>query len=195
MNTDTLIDFFSNKLEKVPELERLVTYKDPEFTAWWNTIKATCERMGQSYKDRALKIHFYPGMTIMGADNSAAYANAYRRGLKDSVALIQSLIEELQTWGFEGVQPSPKPEQKTANNDGKFVLNLTVSQQQIQEITQNINLTQYDPEVQLKVEELLAELKKPTKNKSKIIDSVKWLADKGSDALIAILLASANLTT
>jgi hypothetical protein len=195
MDTDKLIQFFSIKLEKIPELTRLSHHKDPEFTAWWNTIKATCERMGKTYADRAQKIRLYPGMTIMGADNSAAYASAYQKGLKDIEAFLRSLIEELETWGFDGIAASPKRKGSASEKDSKVILNLTVSQQQIQEITQTINLSQYDAQVQEKVEELLAELKKPTKNKSKIIDSVKWLADKGSDALIAILLASAHLTT
>jgi hypothetical protein len=195
MDTDKLIQFFSSKLEKIPDLKQLTTYKDPEFTTWWNTIIATCDRMGESYEKRVKKIRFYPGMTVMGADNSAAYASAYQRGLRDAEAFIRSLVEELETWGFNGVVASAVGNSSSVEKDNKVILNLTVSQQQIQEITQTINLSQYDAQVQEKVEELLAELKKPSKNKSKIIDSVKWLADKGADALIAVLLASAHLTT
>ena len=44
------------------------------------------------------------------------------------------------------------------------------------------------------INELFDELKKQEKNKSKISNIVKWLADKSVVALIAILLAQANLT-
>lgn len=64
MNTDKLNDFFNTKLEKIPELKNLNTYKDPEFNTWWNTVKSTCERMGESYSKRAEHIRFFPGMVV-----------------------------------------------------------------------------------------------------------------------------------
>ena len=73
-------------------------------------------------------------------------------------------------------------------------LHLNLSQQQVQQIIQTINLDAYDDETKEKVNELFDELKKQEKNKSKISNIVKWLADKSVDALIAILLAQANLT-
>ena len=44
------------------------------------------------------------------------------------------------------------------------------------------------------VQKLLDELKKEKKDKAKIVSIVKWLADKGTDALVAVLLAATNLT-
>ena len=196
MDTDKLIQFFKKKLEDMPELRELRTYKDPTFTTWWNTIKATCARMGESYLKNAEKIRLHPGMLIGGEDNSGRYYKAYQNGLNNVEAYIKSLVEELEMWGFNGVDASKGENiKKASDSDGKVVLNLTVSQQQIQEITQTINLSQYDQDVQEKVEELLAELKKPKKDKQKIVGAVKWLADKGADALIAILLASTHLTS
>lgn len=193
MNTDKLIQFFTTKLEKIPELKNL-NNKDSTFTTWWNTITSTCERMGESYKKRADRIRFYPSVITMGGDNSAAYARSYQSGLNDAEAFIKSVIEELETWGYGGEGDKDNEAAKQSAPDSKVVLNLTISQQQAQQITQTINLSQYDPEVQQKVQELLDELKKESKDKPKIISVVKWLADKGVDALIAILLAATHLT-
>lgn len=191
MNTEKLIDFFNSKLKQLPELRKFNDYREPTFTTWWNTVKSTCERMGDSYKQKADRVRFSPGMTIGGQDNSARYARAYHQGLDNSEAFIKSLIEELETWGYDSGstnESSVKPLQD------KVILNFTISQQQVQQITQTINLSQYDHEVQEKVQELLDELKKETKDKPKIVNIVKWLADKGTDALIAVLLAAAHLT-
>lgn len=196
MDTDKLIQFFKTKLEKIPELKEINNYDDPTFTAWWRTIQGTCERMGSSYAKKTQSVHFFPGVIVGGGDNSVAFSRAYQSGLVSAEALLNSLIEELETWGFNGVPASGDGNAKKASpSDSKVILNLTVSQQQIQEITQTINLSQYDQDVQAKVEELLAELKKPAKDKKKIVNTVKWLADKGADALIAILLASTHLTS
>jgi len=191
MNTQKLIAFFNSKLDQLPELRSLDTYRDPVFTAWWNTVISTCSRMGDSYKQRAERLRFSPGMVIGGQDNSARYAKAYRTGLDNAEALIKSLIEELETWGYDSAEPV-----KDSHNfsEDRVVLNLTVSQQQVQQITQTINLSQYDPEVQDMVQKLLDELKKEKKDKAKIVSIVKWLADKGTDALVAVLLAATNLT-
>jgi hypothetical protein len=191
MNTEKLIQFFKLKLEQLPDLRKLSDYRDTTFTTWWNTIESTCERMGDSHKQRAGRIRFSPGMVVGGADNSARYARSYQSGLDGAEAFITALIEELETWGYESKEASKGPQ---SSERDKVVLNLTISQQQIQQITQTINLSQYDSETQTKVQELLDELKKETKDKPKIVNIVKWLADKGTDALIAVLLAAAHLT-
>lgn len=193
MNTDTLITFFNSKLDKLPELRKLATDEDQAFTEWWNTITATYERMGDSYKNKADSINFSSSVVIRGEDNSASYAQAYQSGLNDAEAFIKSTIEELETWGFNG-EPAHATSKKSTESDNRISLHLTITQQQVQQITQSINLAQYDEATQGKVEELLNELKKENKDKPKIISIVRWLADKGSDALIAILLAATNLT-
>lgn len=192
MNTNKLIQFFTTKLNIIPELRRLDA-ENPIFSTWWNTIISTCERMGESYATRAERIDFYPSV-VFGNGDRTQYSRAYQHGLNDAEAFIKSLIEELETWGFND-QPNIKTSANSPLNDeNNVILNLTISQQQIQQITQTINSSQYGAEVQEKIQELLSELKKETKNKTKIIETVKWLADKSSDALIAILLASTHLT-
>jgi hypothetical protein len=193
MNTEKLIQFFTVKLEKITEL-RSLNNKDSTFTTWWNTITSTCERMGESYKKRANRVRFYPIVVTMGGDNNVAYARSYQSGLDSAEALIKSIIEELETWGYEGEQNEGNKSAKQSRHEDRVILNLTISQQQAQQITQSINLSQYAPEVQQKVQELLDELKKESKDKPKIINIAKWLADKGADALIAILLAATHLT-
>lgn len=191
MNTEKLIDFFNKKLEVLPELRNLQSFRDPTFESWWNTVKSTCERMGEGYLKRANAVRFFPGVVIGGRDNSAAYSRAYQSGLDSAEAFIRSIVEELEMWGFGGSEEASRVQTPKSE---PVVLNLTISQHQAQQITQTINLSQYDEEVQAKVQELLNELKSQKKDKKKITGIVKWLADKGVDALIAILLASTNLT-
>lgn len=191
MDTEGLINFFRAKLEKVPEVKSLNNKGNPEFIKWWNTVRSTCERMGESYRRRADSIRFYPGMVVAGSNEGVMLSQAYHRGMDEAEAFIESIIEELELWGYES---------NTANADvqtslqDRVVLNLTITQQQVQQITQTINLSQYDTDVQEKVKELLNELKKESKDKPAIVSAVKWLADKGIDALIAVLLAAAHLT-
>ncbi|MBM3210437.1 hypothetical protein FJZ39_03825 [Candidatus Saccharibacteria bacterium] len=190
MNTEKLIKFFNAKLEKISEIKNLNDSDDPEFKAWWNTITSTCERMGESYKKRADQIRFYPSITF-GDGDSRPYVRAFQSGVSSADAFVRSIIEELETWGYE---PKTLTDSSQTLDRDKLILNLTISQQQVQQITQTINLSQYDADVQEKVQELLDELKKETKDKPKIVNLVKWLADKGTDALIAVLLAAAHLT-
>jgi hypothetical protein len=191
MDTTKLINIFENKLKKVSELRGLGDASNPEFVTWWNTVTSTCERMGKSYKQKTDSITFTPSFISWDGDESAEFARAYERGLDQAVALIKSIIEVLETWGYEAETKSTHGVVKSS--EGKITLNLAISQQQVQQISQTINLAQYDADVQEKVEELLGELKKENKDKARIVSIVKWLADKGVDALIAILLASARI--
>jgi len=184
-------NYFKTKLEKLPDLRKYASSIDnPEFEKWWGSIKATCERMGPSYIKRANRIHFFP-MVLAGGDNSAAISSMYQSGLNQAGAFLESLMEELQTWGLDTLLKNNQP---SSNDADKFNLYLTISQQQAQQIIQTINLDDYDEEVRERVQDLFAELKKKDKDKSKIATIVKWLADKSVDALIAILLAKASLT-
>lgn len=191
MNTETLIQFFKRKLDNISDLRKLKSPGDQAFITWWNTVLSTCERMGQSYKQKADNIQYYPSIVI--GDDDTIWIDAYQRGLNEAESFIKSTIEDLETWGYGSDDNDKGHETIDHSLDNKVILNLTISQQQAQQITQSINLSQYDLEVQEKVRELLDELKKESKNKTKIIDVVKWLADKGVDALIAILLASSHL--
>ena len=187
MDTDKLITFFNKKLGEMPEMRQLNT-EDQRFKTWWKSIESTCERMGATYAGKAKNVNFYPMVYNMYGDND--YAAPYASGMNDAEAFMKSLVEELELWGYSS---SSTDLDKQSSRGKQVVLNLTITQQQSQKIAQTINLSQYDQNVQDKVQELLSELRKKDKSKKKISDTVKWLADKGVDALISILLASANL--
>lgn len=162
---------------------------------WWNSIKAALQRMGKIYADRANEVNFWPNVVVWGGgDNSGVNHAAYLGGLNQAQSFLEVLVEELKEWGFEGGESASKSNHASAAHKEAVVFNLTISQQQVQQITQTINIAQYDEDVQNCVYQLLDELKKKDKDKTKIIGLVKWLADKGADALIAILLASTHLT-
>lgn len=186
------IEYFREKLTKLPELREYSTIVDNSgFEKWWNSILATCERMGEKYKRRADRIHFYPQVFVGAGDDSAYINERYQSGLNQAGASLETLIEELQTWGLDD---GNNKSSSRAKPDPGFNLYLTVSQQQAQQIIQTINLDDYDNDTKEKVTELFAELNKKDKDKPKISNIIKWLADKGVDALIAVLLAKANLT-
>lgn len=186
-------NYFKSKLAKLPELRQYSSSLDnPDFEKWWNSILATCERMGEKYKQRAEKIHFFP--QILGSTDDDFYIRKrYQSGLNQAGAFIETLMEELQTWGLDDNSAHTSSSIRS-DQDKSFNLYLTVSQQQAQQIVQTINLDEYDDDTRQKVNDLLAELNKKDKNKSRIANIIKWLADKSVDALIAVLLAKANLT-
>ncbi len=194
MDTDKLTAFFAKKLEEIPRLRQLNGTDDPAFNTWWNAIKATSERMGKEYVNRASGVNFWGSSVVVGDYSAAEEKQDYLQGLDQAQSFMEALIEELNLWGFKG-QPQKSTASKNSALNGNVVLNLTISQKQAQEITQTIHLSQYNQDVQDCVKQLLDELKRQDKDKNKIIGLVKWLADKGADALIAILLASTNLTT
>lgn len=187
-------NYFQEKLKKLPELRQHGSCLDnPSFDKWWGSIELTCEHMGDRYKQRADRISFFPGVLTDG-DDSAWINRSYQSGLNQAEAFLETLMEELQTWGLDGGAPVNSPPSKGVTHGKEFNLFVTVSQQQAQQIIQTINLDDYDEQTKQKVNDLFEELRKENKDKNKISSVVKWLADKSVDALIAILLAKANFT-
>lgn len=187
-------NYFKQKLNLLPELRKgRSSLYNPTFEKWWLSITATCERMGSKYKKRADNINFFPNVLTSG-DDSEWINKTYQSGLNQAEAFIETLMEELQTWGLDN-SGDGKNISQVNGDDKRFPINLnvTVSQQQAQQIIQTINLDNYDDETKEKIEQLFSELGKHTKNKSKISNIVKWLADKSVDALIALLIAKLNL--
>jgi hypothetical protein len=186
-------DYFKSKLDKLPELRQYnSSINNPNFEKWWGSIKATCERMGEKYTRRANRIRFFP--QVLSSGNDATYINErYQSGLNQAGAFLETLMEELQTWGLDDSNGT-KASAGGVSPEQPFNLYLTISQQQAQQIIQTINLDDYDAETKQQVNILFTELSKKDKDKTKIASIVKWLADKSVDALIAILLAKANLT-
>src|SRR5690606_23055939 len=137
------------KLEKLPELRQQKSSLDnPGFEKWWGSITDTCERMGQKYKQRADRINFFPN--VLGSGDDDAWINKrYQSGLNQAEAFIETLMEELQTWGLDDQSVNSH----TSNSDDSRNLNLylTISQQQAQQIIQTINLDDYDEKTRSRV--------------------------------------------
>ena len=160
-------NYFKSKLEKLPELRQYHSSIDnPAFEKWWGSIIATCERMGAKYKERAERIHFYPQIFGGSGDDSTHINERYQSGLNQAGAFLETLMEELQTWGLDNGEKHHLSSGRT-NQDKTFNLFLTVSQQQAQQIIQTINLDDYDDDTKQQVTKLFAELNKKDKDKSK----------------------------
>lgn len=192
MDTQKLISYFQDRAGQLSQLRQAAELDDDmEFKKWWGGIESTLQRMGGDYPKKMNGIHFSPMVIRMGYRDMPAEQRAYQRGLDDAQAMLNALLEELDMWGYEGVKSdTPTKGSKVS----AVTLNVTMSQKQIQEINQKIDIKQFAPDVQEQLKTLLDELKKEDKDIGKVRSTVKWLADKGTDALIAVLLASANLT-
>ena len=184
MDNDKIVGFLKDKKDQIEELKAL-TADDKKFKAWYESLRAIAERMGETYVTRVNGWHFWRSVVSWGGeDDSAEKREAYLKGLDEAEAGLESMIEELELWGSPHVSDTKKPK------SGKDVtLNLTISQQQAQHLSSEIRLDQYDSATQAQVSELLSELQKKDKNKDKVKEIVKWLADKSVDALIALLAA------
>jgi hypothetical protein len=185
MDNEKIISFLRDKKNRIETLKSL-SPDDKEFKAWYESLKALAERMGESYVYRVNGWTFWPMVVSFGDDDdSAEHREAYLNGLNEADASIESMIEELELWG----EPHSKKTGKQAQSGKDVTLNLTISQQQAQHLTSEINLEQFDSAVQKKVSDLLEELQKKNKNKEHVKELVKWLADRSIDALIALLAA------
>ena len=189
---DKIISYLNQRLEEIPELrKKSSSLNNPEFDYWIQNVITACGRISEGHKKKAEAITFYPMITF-GGDNSRSENTSYHTGLNTTESFIKSVIEELNVWG------SPNDTGKDAEEKTKATphmnIYLTMSQSQSQQIIQSINLDDYDDETRKKVELLFQELQKKDKNKKNIAEIIKWLADKGIDVLISILLNQAGAT-
>lgn len=117
------------------------------------------------------------------------FVEACREGINSTIAYLNSQIEDIREWGL--------PEEKTKVMSGResgMQISITQNQSQAQAaIFSGINLDKYDKETQRKAKELFEELEKPKKNKVKISDIIKYLADKAVDILISIMVSKGGL--
>ncbi len=183
--TDKVLGYLKQKLENIPELRAKNSALDnPEFDKWIQDVITACGRISKEHKTRAENLSFSPFVLSGGDDDRSYWQSSYQSGLNYAESFIKSIIEELETWGA----PGDISQSQIRNKAVSTIINLTISQQQSQQIIQSINLSDYNSEIKEKVTELLDELEKTNKDKTKIKDTVKWLADKSVDVLIAILL-------
>lgn len=184
MDTNSLITFFKKKIAEVDVLNDL-GLDSVEFQKWHATTLATCKRMGGDYASRFDEVSYTPAVWTIDNDNSELFAYAYGNGLLSAKALLESFVEELETWGYDD---DSKVEKSKTTKTQQPAVNVTVSQSQTQSqhVSNSINLSAYDEETQKKLKELAKEINKPN-NRGKVAPIVKWLADKSIDALIALL--------
>lgn len=186
MNTNSLITFFQGKIAEIDKLNGLDS-DNVEFQKWRDTTLNTCKRMGGDYSTRFNDIRYTPGSFIIGGDNSGIFARAYNKGLQRARALLESFVEELETWGYDGDSGDILATEKPKNIQQPVMnLNISQSQTQSQSASISISLSAYDEKTQEKLKELAGEIRKPN-NYSKVAPIVKWLANKSTDALIALL--------
>ena len=117
----------------------------------------------------------------MGSSDQQMFYDTYRPKIQKGLDFLKSL----QTMSIAkklSIEPMQEPSR------GGLTQNFFLTQSQIQEVHNEIDFSSYDPEVQSNVEVLLEELKKKEgQDKSKIASTVKWLADRSIDVLIALI--------
>ncbi|HSX31302.1 MAG TPA: hypothetical protein VLE99_05280 [Candidatus Saccharimonadales bacterium] len=185
MDNDRVIEFLRSKRDYIESLRGL-SADDKDFQRWHESLQGLAKRLGESYVDRVNSWTFWPMVVSFGGNDPAEDRAAYIRGLDEAEASIEAMIEEFELWGAPQEKKAPTSRQR---NRGDVTLNLSISQQQAQQLKNEMSLEHFSPDVQQKVTELLDELQKREKSKEKIKEAVKWLADKSVDALIAILVA------
>ena len=181
---DRLVEILNSHLTKIQELQS-ATYNSEEFAMWHTAVKLTLGQCNIEWKNEFLGIEFYPPYII---EDSPAYTDSiYRNGLGRAQTLLAGCVTLLPAIELGN---SSQDAQSMVNGAVTVTVNLnqTISQSQSQQIFNEIELERYDPEVQDKVKELFGELEKEEKNKPKIRSALLWLADKGADALMAIIL-------
>ncbi len=177
MNEKIIIEYLEEKLRAIDLLKDKDT-SDAEFKTWENSVKYIMGRLGKDYEERIASIHYAPMAFVIGADNGEIFKDSYNSGLESARAVISSQIDEIKLLGI------PSIVQLEAFSNG---ININVNQNLL---LNNLDMSNYDYEVRAKVEDLYKELKKKDRDKSKIIKIVRWLLDKGADALIAIIANS-----
>lgn len=188
MNAEKLINFFRGKISEIDDLKNL-SLNDAKFKKWHATILATCRRMDGDYASRFDEISYIPAAWTLDGDNSELFMYSYNDGLLNAKALLEAFVEELEIWGYSnGSEDIVATEKSSSTNTQQPVVNFNISQNQTQSqsVSNPINLSMYNEEVQEKLKELAKEIRKPN-NSGKIAPIVRWLADKSIDALITLL--------
>lgn len=185
LNTENLIKFFKKKLRDAQTID--VVNNPDALKRWWNSILSCCNRMGESYLMRAKQISFSPGFYVLGeSDYSVESRRAeYRRsGLSDALVFIESILDELNDWGFT----MERKEKGNTTAQSSNINNVNINQ------SQNIKLdiSSCSPESRKCVEDLVKELN-GRKDKKVIKKILSKLTDVGLDVIEKIFLYSIGI--
>lgn len=75
--------------------------RDPEFIKWKRATELALTHIFGDNSRHLLefkKIRFSPGAVVIGGDNSSTYKNALFKGIQTTVALLESMIEEVKEY-------------------------------------------------------------------------------------------------
>lgn len=187
LNTENLIGFFTKKLEEAKEID--AANNPDKLKRWWNSVTSCCSRMGNSYIQRAGSISFYPGYYFMGESDysvESREAKSRQSGLKEAVVLIESIVDELNDWGF-CVDKQNNNEVISKNSN---VNNINISQNQNQNV--KIDISDCSTESRQYIEDLVKELN-GKKDKKVIKGLLSKLTDVGLDVIEKIFLHSIGI--
>ena len=187
LNTENLIRFFAKKLEEAKEID--AANNPDKLKRWWNSILSCCDRMGENYLKRAKRISFSPGFYILEESNysiESRRAESRQSGLKEAVVLIESIVDELNDWGF-CVDKQNNSEVISKNSN---VNNINISQNQSQNI--KIDISDCNAESRQYIEDLIKELN-GKKDRKVIKGLLSKLTDVGLDVIEKIFLHSIGI--
>lgn len=178
MNEQTILKFLNEKLDEIDSLKNKST-KDSSFKSWKNSLLYIMKRLGKDYGKRIESISFSPSIYFLDSNNDRLFLDSYNSGLDSARAVISSTIEEIELFGLDYDK-----ELNASNNNG---VHINVNQK----ITINdIDISNYDKETVDHIILLKNELNRPSVDEKKVKALIKWLLDKGTDALIAIIANS-----
>lgn len=187
MDEDRVIEKMKQLVAQAQKLQNVKTSSD-DFKKWKTSVRAFLKRLGEDYLEEFEDIRFTPMAYTIGCGDGV-FVEACREGINSTIAYLNSQIEDIREWGL--------PEEKTKVMSGRksgMQISITQNQSQAQAaIFSGINLDKYDKETQRKAKELFDELEKPHKNKLKISNIIKYLADKAVDVLITIMVSRSGL--
>jgi len=184
---ESAVGAFKMKLEEIPSLRGLNS-DAPAFMKWERSAKSTIRTVygeaSAEYTDFN-QTHF---ISYNMYSTEAEDAKAYEHGLDAATAQIEAHIENLSLFGLPSHSKGKGTSTPSRSVQGGLTQHIHLSQTQVQQLRNEVDLSGYDSETQAQANELLSELSKgKTQDKTKIAAIVKWLADKSVDILIAYM--------
>jgi hypothetical protein len=181
---EKFVEIVDKKLRQLEGLQNF-TYESSEFKVWHNTTK---ELIALTYGEKSRQYqefctHMHISTNIFGTSPQEE-AYAYKKGLEQDKATLLALKENVETYGLSETVTESSKDIKRSSITQNFYLNQT----QVQAVKNELNIEALDAETKSKLTDLLGELEKPSnKDKAKIRELIKWLADKAIDVLLALI--------
>ena len=178
------IELLKKQIDKIDEIINL-EYDSPKVRAWESfTRELLVNIFGKPHSNLDnFGSTLHSGGPIRIGMSDQEWQENFVRSMENMKELLLSFIDQLELFA-----PVISREEPTRQPKSQLVQNFYISQSQAQQIENSINIDELPEEVKSKVEELLSELKKEkSKDKLKIAEIIKWLADRAIDVLIVIM--------